>query len=67
VQELRFLLGVAPGRIPEAAVRTLSKFVAYKVGGLEKRLPLSAKQRLSMNRLYWRTNVPAAATADNQF
>jgi rhamnosyltransferase len=52
-QELRFLLQVAPWLIPEAAARTLSKFAAYKLGGLEGRLPVAAKKHLSMNGRYW--------------
>jgi rhamnosyltransferase len=53
-QELRFLLQVAPWLVPEAVARTLSKFVAYKLGGIERRLSVAAKRRLSMNGRYWR-------------
>jgi rhamnosyltransferase len=52
-QQLRFLLQVAPWLVPEALVRTFSKFAAYKLGGIEKRLPVAAKRRLSMNGRYW--------------
>lgn len=57
VGELRYLLARAPWLIPEALVRTLSKFVAYKIGGMEQRLPLQAKRHLSMNGRYWQTAV----------
>ncbi len=60
IKELRFLLKVAPWLIPEALLRTSSKFLAYKLGGFEDQLPLSAKRRLSMNRVYW--SAPAAIT-----
>ncbi len=53
IGELRYLLARAPWLIPEALVRTLSKFAAYKLGGMEHRLPLHAKQHLSMNGRYW--------------
>jgi rhamnosyltransferase len=52
-QELRFLLRVAPWLVPEAIARTLSKFAAYKLGAMEKRLSVAAKRRLSMNSRYW--------------
>ncbi len=52
-QELRFLLKVAPWLVPEAVARTFSKFAAYKLGGIERRLPVAAKRRLSMSGRYW--------------
>lgn len=52
-QELRFLLETAPWLIPEAVARTISKFAAYKLGGVERHLPVVAKRHLSMNGRYW--------------
>lgn len=53
-QEIRFLLQVAPWRVPEAVARTLSKLVAYRLGSIERALSVAAKRRLSMNGRYWR-------------
>ena len=55
IQELRFLIRVAPWLIPEAIIRTMSKFTAYKLGGVERKLPMRAKRQLSMNSRFWWT------------
>ncbi|MFP3868042.1 MAG: glycosyltransferase family 2 protein [Desulfobacteraceae bacterium] len=39
--------------IPEWFIRTLSKFLAYKLGATERRLPNALKYRLSMHKNFW--------------
>ena len=49
-----YLLKNAWYLIPSAVVRTILKFVFYRLGRLEERLPLKLKRSLSMNRRYWK-------------
>lgn len=42
-----------PWRIPEVVVRTGMKWAGYKLGGMERRLPRSFKQRIGMFGRYW--------------
>jgi len=51
--ELRYLQATAPALIPSALLRTLVKFCAYRLGRLEKYLPLRLKRLLSMNKGFW--------------
>ena len=51
--ELRYLLGRNPFLIPSAILRTLFKFVGFRLGLQEGRLPIAVKRRLSMLRSYW--------------
>lgn len=51
--ECRYLLRKAPWRLPEAGVRSLLKYLGYRLGHVEADLPLAAKRRLSMQRSYW--------------
>ncbi|MAZ20495.1 glycosyltransferase [Roseovarius sp.] len=51
--ELRYLAGVAPWRVPEAILRTVLKYTAYKLGRREEKISLSWKKRLSMHKRYW--------------
>ncbi len=53
--ELSYLLRNSPQYIPEAILRTISKYIAYKLGRHEKNIPDKLKFRLSMNRQYWQT------------
>ncbi|RJX22058.1 MAG: glycosyltransferase [Ammonifex sp.] len=39
--------------IPHALALTLAKYAGYKLGLMEKRLPVSLKKRFSMHRLFW--------------
>lgn len=52
--EIRYLSRRAPWRLPEAALRTLLKYAGYRLGRVERHLPLWLKRRLSMHRRYWR-------------
>jgi len=51
--ELRYLLRNAPGRIPSALLRTLTKYLGYRLGRLEHRLPRRIKRRMSMHKTFW--------------
>lgn len=53
-KELSYLGRTSPLRIPEAVVRTGSKYLAYKLGTYERRLPLKFKRHLSMHHRFWR-------------
>ncbi len=51
--ELRYLRGTAPWLIPSALVRTLMKYAGYRLGRLEKWMPVWLKSHLSMHRRFW--------------
>ena len=52
--ELNYLLEDEPTSIPSALVRTVCKYVGYRVGRFEARLSNQQKARLSMFPSYWR-------------
>lgn len=52
--ELAYLLKHAPWLIPSAVVRTMLKYLGYRLGRMESFLPLSLKRRLSLHRGYWK-------------
>ncbi|MCL5425104.1 MAG: glycosyltransferase family 2 protein [Gammaproteobacteria bacterium] len=51
--EVQYLLRHAPWRLPEAALRTVLKYMGYRLGKAEAKLPLKVKRRLSMHKHYW--------------
>ena len=51
--ELHYLRRKQPTAIPSAIIRTGLKLLGYKLGHIEKRLPLGLKRRLSANQSYW--------------
>lgn len=51
--ELSYLLKHAPGFIPSAMMRTLAKWLGYKLGKAEAVLPLAFKRWCSMHSGYW--------------
>lgn len=53
LSELTFLARKAPERIPEALLRTAMKYTGYRLGRLERQLPMSLKRVLSMHKQYW--------------
>lgn len=55
LSELRYLLEHAPGRIPEALLRTVLKYLGYRLGRHYDRLPRQILPKLSMNRGYWKS------------
>ncbi|MEN8226493.1 MAG: glycosyltransferase family 2 protein [Bacteroidota bacterium] len=50
VSELKYLLKHAFWQIPEALLRTLLRYTGFRLGLMEKRLPLSLKRVLAMNK-----------------
>lgn len=51
--ELKYLSKTAPHLVPEALLRTFSKWVAYKAGSREASLPVRWKKMLSGNTSFW--------------
>lgn len=51
--EWRYLMHHAPGQLPMALLRNMLKLVAYRIGRLEKLLPVGMKRRMSMSRSFW--------------
>lgn len=51
--ELKYLWDENYKLIPSAAFRTALKFLAYRLGLMERKIPKWLKVRLSMNKLYW--------------
>jgi rhamnosyltransferase len=52
--ELRYLSKHAPWEIPRAMIQTAAKFIGYRLGRLERFLPVGLKRRMSMLPGYWR-------------
>jgi rhamnosyltransferase len=52
--ELGYLLIHTPWLIPSALLRTLIKYIAYKLGRSEAKLSIGQKRRLSLNRRFWK-------------
>jgi rhamnosyltransferase len=52
--ELGYLSRAAPFLIPNALVRTVSKYLGYRLGRLASYLPTAFNRRISMNPGYWR-------------
>lgn len=53
LSELRYLLRHSPLLIPFACARTLAKYLGYRLGRNEARLPAHVKYRFSLNTSYW--------------
>ena len=53
LSEMRHLLRHAPWRLPEAAVRTVLKALAYHLGRGHARLPRAWRQPLSLHKGFW--------------
>ncbi len=52
--ELTYLLKHAPWLVPSAVLRTLLKYLGYRLGRMASHFPLSLKRRLSMHKGYWK-------------
>lgn len=59
--EVAYLARHAPWLIPEASLRTLLKYLGYRLGRSEERLSLAWKRRLSMQPGYWRDDTGDSA------
>jgi rhamnosyltransferase len=54
--EMRYLWAKAPHLIPLALLRTATKLVAYRLGSLERHLPLALKKKVSDYPQFWENN-----------
>lgn len=52
--EIMYLSKIAPWRIPETLLRTVIKYIGYRLGAKELKLSDSTKARLSMQSYYWK-------------
>lgn len=55
VSEFKYLLKHAFWRIPEAFLRSLLRYIGFRLGLAEKKLPLGLKKKLAMNKGYFKT------------
>lgn len=63
--ELAYLKDHAPWLLPSAFVRTLAKYLGYKLGQRSSSLPLSIKRKLSMHRDFWDKRGAGRSMADD--
>lgn len=56
--ELRFLIARNPLLIPSALLRTLLKWIGFRLGLVEAKIPVALKRRLSMQEYYWSYRNP---------
>jgi rhamnosyltransferase len=54
ISELRYLIKNNPILIPSSIIRTLAKFLGYRLGLMESKLSIKIKKGLSMNFSYWK-------------
>lgn len=54
ISELKYLLNHAFWRIPEGMLRTLFRYTGFRLGLMEKRLPLWLKKQLAMNKGFFK-------------
>lgn len=57
LSEIKYLLKTAPWLLPLSAITVLIKYLGYRIGAIEKRLPASWKLHLSMNKSFWRREI----------
>lgn len=62
VSEIRYLLRHAPHLLPSAMLRTVLKWMGYKIGGsLHRRLPAGLNRYFSLHRAYWASPFASSA------
>lgn len=54
VSEFKYLLKHAFWRIPEGMLRTLFRYAGFRLGLIERRLPVWLKRQLAMNKVYFK-------------
>lgn len=59
ISEMKHLLGKAPWLLPLSFVTVLVKYIGYRTGAMEHRLPARWKVHLSMNKAFWRREMAA--------
>ena len=67
--ELRYLTRNAPHLIPLALLRTMNKLTAYRLGKLQKHLPLALNERLSGYPSFWsgRTQITTSTSQPEDY
>jgi rhamnosyltransferase len=55
LSEMAYLFREEPTSIPEACLRTLLKYIGYRLGGNQSKLPCWVKERLSLQSGYFTT------------
>lgn len=59
VSEMKHLLRTAPWLLPVSMTTVLVKYLGYKVGSMERRIPARFKLHMSMNKPFWRREIDA--------
>lgn len=59
VSEMKLLFRKAPWLLPLSFVTVIMKYIGYRTGALERRLPARWKVHLSMNKAFWRREAAA--------
>ena len=54
ISELRYLLRHAPWRIPEGLLRTMFRYAGFRLGLIDRHIPLNIKRKISMNPRYFK-------------
>ncbi len=54
ISEMRYLWNHCSYLIPFAFIRTVLKYIGYKFGLWEKKIPISVKRHISMHKEYWK-------------
>lgn len=57
LSEMRYLFRRAPWLLPISAVTVFVKYLGYRIGSMESRIPASWKLHLSMNKAFWRREI----------
>lgn len=64
ISEMKHLLKSAPWLLPVSLVTVLVKYLGYRVGSIEKRIPARLKVYLSMNKAFWRREATRAESTE---
>jgi rhamnosyltransferase len=54
VSELKYMFNHAPWRVPEAILRSMLRYLGFRLGRLEAHIPPGLKRNLAMNRGYFK-------------
>ncbi len=63
--EIAYLLRNEPSALPSAALRTVAKYVGYRLGQKEADMSFGMKKKLSMQAFYWRQKEAQLSTEGN--
>lgn len=63
ISEMKFLLNRAPHLLLSACLRTVIKYLGFRIGLAERYLPIGLKRRLSMQKSFWRTTEMESSDA----